>query len=642
MGFTPIDESEIVTASSGVSGFTPISNDEIMPTQPAAQPDFIDSIWSGIKNTPSTALNLAKAIPTGVSNLVHLPGDLYNAGLDAKDWAASEMFDTPFIPRGTAEEAAKRYGRAENTLKGMATIGTGIATGGVGGGVLSSAVTAGAGLTGLDKLLQAVGISKATTPEEDVASLGTNIGTGIGFGATAKAVESLTGKASDLANTIDRKSLGTRQSDYGKASDSRTVESPSGVTETFVKSSLNDLLENNKLGLSRDPAKVSKIVEGKSLDLATKIDDVITKFDESGAVPAEPYFGGAVEYLKSGKVPADLIPSYLEKLKNLDDAIRQEGKGSLSFLQQQKVALGKSYDPADKVLSGFNRAIYKDLKTSIEQYAPEIKPLNQELAKYIVTEPIVNRALKASENTSPLTQLRDLLWSTGGIGVPTYVGSVLGGPVGTAVGAGVGLGTKALASPTGQALIARVLRNGPAVEGAAEAVSQLSKPENLTTIYSGPNAERSSKLSELLNKTAGKKMEKLPVSQVIEEVKKDPVDHAIMLLESGGKVDAKNPNSTASGLFQLLKGTAKSLGVKDVFNAADNYEGYKKLKQETIDRFGKSDPATIYAAHYLGAPTLQKVLDGEPLTDAQKEQVKELQDVLLPRLMKIYNGLVEV
>lgn len=128
-------------------------------------------------------------------------------------------------------------------------------------------------------------------------------------------------------------------------------------------------------------------------------------------------------------------------------------------------------------------------------------------------------------------------------------------------------------------------------------------------------------------------------AQIIEEIQKDPVDHAIMLMESGGDPNAKNPESSASGLFQLVSKTAKSLGVEDVFDPKQNYEGYKKLKERTVKEFKSSDPALIYASHYLGEPTLKKWLNKEDLTEEQQAQVNYLETVLLPKLKKIYLGI---
>lgn len=130
-----------------------------------------------------------------------------------------------------------------------------------------------------------------------------------------------------------------------------------------------------------------------------------------------------------------------------------------------------------------------------------------------------------------------------------------------------------------------------------------------------------------------------PVSDVIKAIKSDPVDHSIAILESGLDPKAKNPDSTAKGIFQLLDGTAKNLGVKNALDAGENYDGFLKLKKENA-KFGSS-PQMVYAAHYLGAPTLSKWLNGDKLTEAQTAQVKELETVLLPRLMKIYSKLTK-
>ena len=204
---------------------------------------------------------------------------------------------------------------------------------------------------------------------------------------------------------------------------------------------------------------------------------------------------------------------------------------------------------------------------------------------------------------------------------------------------------KALADATSKAAVAG------GAKGAQSVLGNLLK--NTISQAGGPQKQDTS-IPQLLDSVTGSQpskgenMDKLPAKQIIEQIKENPVDHAIMLMESNGDVNAKNKNSTASGLFQLITSTAKKLGVKDVFDPAENYAGYQKLKEDTIKQFGRSDVATIYASHFLGAPTLKKWMNGERLTDAQKAQVKELQNVLLPRLERIYskitkdNGVTEV
>lgn len=128
----------------------------------------------------------------------------------------------------------------------------------------------------------------------------------------------------------------------------------------------------------------------------------------------------------------------------------------------------------------------------------------------------------------------------------------------------------------------------------------------------------------------------MDLTEVKALVAADPIDQAVMMMESSGDPDAKNPDSTAGGLFQLIKKTAKNLGVKDVFNPEQNYKGYKKLREENETRFKTSDPQVVYAAHYLGAPLLDKWRKGKDLTEDEAARVKNLREVLLPRFMGFY------
>ncbi len=123
---------------------------------------------------------------------------------------------------------------------------------------------------------------------------------------------------------------------------------------------------------------------------------------------------------------------------------------------------------------------------------------------------------------------------------------------------------------------------------------------------------------------------------VMEDIKADPYYHATALTESELDPKAKNPNSSASGLFQLTKGTAKALGVKDVFDAQQNFDGFKKLTEENKARFG-NDPETLYAAHFLGAPLLAKLQRGAELTEEEKAIVQEFLHVALPHFQKNYD-----
>lgn len=210
---------------------------------------------------------------------------------------------------------------------------------------------------------------------------------------------------------------------------------------------------------------------------------------------------------------------------------------------------------------------------------------------------------------------------------------------------------KALAEGTTNAAVAGASRGAQSVlnrlltstlgEKPKEDSKQTPLAKTLSSVVGIPEASATENITSKSLKLGDDMYKGQPEKKVIEAIKEDPTDHAIALLESSLKPDAKNPKSTAKGIFQLLDGTAKSLGVKDSLDAGDNYDGYLKLKAQAIKAFKDDSPQMIYANHYLGQTVLKKWLDGKSLTDKEAAQVRELKTVLLPRLTKIYNRLLK-
>lgn len=126
------------------------------------------------------------------------------------------------------------------------------------------------------------------------------------------------------------------------------------------------------------------------------------------------------------------------------------------------------------------------------------------------------------------------------------------------------------------------------------------------------------------------------IAEIEARIDADPVDSTIYEMESSRNPLAKNPTSTASGGFQLLKKTAASLGVKDVFDLEQNYQGYLRLKDEA-KRFVE-EPSDYYAFHYLGQPTFLAWKRGKVLTNKQQSQVDFLEEKLLPKFERIYRA----
>lgn len=260
---------------------------------------------------------------------------------------------------------------------------------------------------------------KTDTPVEDFVEGGAlNTLVSGGLKTVGSGIRAVTNKFPELASAIDRKSLGARVGDYGKASGTRMIETPEGEIETFVKSKLDDLLESGELGKSRDPGDLAKTIEGNTRSINNDIESKIASYDEAvaqGTAPAaKPEFDGSLNYLAKGEVPAHDVDSYLNELDELNTGITKEG-GSLKYLQEQKKAYSSKWKAAAKnedPKAGFYRALYDDLKTSIEKHVPEVKGLNSELQKYMVVDPIVDRAVRARDASSPLdVSLRRLISS---------------------------------------------------------------------------------------------------------------------------------------------------------------------------------------------------------------------------------------
>ena len=168
------------------------------------------------------------------------------------------------------------------------------------------------------------------------------------------------------------------------------------------------------------------------------------------------------------------------------------------------------------------------------------------------------------------------------------------------------------------------------------------------TIESGTKAGmRTSQISNLANSVFGdnKPMQnnsnnsnKPPEIKAVEaQIDADPYTKTLYEFESSRNPYAKNKESSAKGGFQFVDATAKALGLEDPMDLAASYEAVKKLIEADKANFG-DDPIMLYSAHYLGAPTLKKVLAGEPLEEKQLRQFEYLRDVLIPKFKRMYEA----
>lgn len=100
--------------------------------------------------------------------------------------------------------------------------------------------------------------------------------------------------------------------------------------------------------------------------------------------------------------------------------------------------------------------------------------------------------------------------------------------------------------------------------------------------------------------------------------------NAVLMTESGGRQNAVSPKG-ATGLMQLMPGTARDLGV-DPANPADNLEGGSRYLQQMMDRYG--DQQTALMAYNWGPGNVDRWLATGRTTPVPAETRTYVQRVL--------------
>lgn len=302
----------------------------------------------------------------------------------------------------------------------------------------------------------------------------------------------------DTGKGLQRFSMGLRQSDLTKKGNALLetgIDSEGNVIrKTQVTKSFDNLIENNTLGQSRDPNVLYENAINAKDDIEREIQKKIREVDKSGVKIEMPSFSNAEKYLKNNRVDVTEIKNYEKIIDDFKAAIKNESKFvepdfpvlydefgkvipkteftgmskaveewkkvnaqrsrlSLDVINKQKKVFGEKYREGPQADPGFWRAFYKDLKTHIERYAPDVQQLNKKKQDLVVAEPILLRNKKAAEKPMTAQDVkRAMLWTTGGGGLPGAA-FLTGSPVlGALLAGGLALaGTKQGQNLTGRA-----------------------------------------------------------------------------------------------------------------------------------------------------------------------------------------------
>jgi Transglycosylase SLT domain len=447
-----------------------------------------------------------------------------------------------------------------------------------------------------------------------------------------KGISYVTEKAPQWSEKLLNRSAGAKPSDFVKSA-KQQEEVLQKTGQTSLALSLKKAREEGVFANAADEEIVYKNIIGKQKEIGSEIDTIIKRADNvKGNIKVYPKFENAEKYIKS-QIPADEVPSALKELEKYKTALREQGDGSLSFLQEQKIILGdKVYPEGYAVREGLDNAIRKDLRQTIEKVtasalpnqAGAIRSLNRRWGALDEVRPIVRREMSKDMAASQPQSWKDFLRTSGGYGVPLIGGTIAsaatGDPKWLGLGAAYAGGSHFLGSPGGaakvgeflQKLSAKPIKATELAKGPKTPTNLYRIPQVLGSVNSSKQKEISSQdvtkqlLSELERNEGSKgttNIKKQNVSYLINQ--QPPLVQAVISAESAGNPSAKS-KAGALGLMQVMPANLKKLGIDDGLNPEQNIKAGIAILSEELERYG--DERLALAAYNAGSPKVNAAI----------------------------------
>jgi soluble lytic murein transglycosylase-like protein len=495
---------------------------------------------------------------------------------------------------------------------------------------------------------------QAIAPESQYAGLVGALAAPAAVSGAAKAASSIAPSLEDVGMGLQRKARGARASDY-KLAKNAIIETVEGDTTTQLKKSFDNLIEKGTLGKSIDPESMYPKLQAAKEAAEDSIQSVLKGTEAKvGPVPS-PSFDKTLEYV-SKNIAANDVDKYLNEVISLQDALRREGKGSLVYLNQQKKIIGENWKNSPQSDPGFWRTLYRDMKGHIEKYAPEVKDLNKQKQDLIVVSPIIERGFKATGADYDIGKVMQLLYTSGGAGLAG--GAILGAATGdTEAGILGALTLRALATPKGQNLAGKLATNlskampkdvAAASLGDLATIAGKAAPKDLqpsaTESAALPEMDIDAQIEAVTREIEALRGETAPAPESVKVGKQNisiptgedfapaSLVKAVMKVESGGKQEAVSPKG-ATGLMQLMPGTARELGV-DPKDPKQNVEGGSKYLQQMLNKYGSKELAL--AAYNWGPGNIDRAIKKVKAAGKKVTWQSVLDEVKVPKETRNY------
>lgn len=495
------------------------------------------------------------------------------------------------------------------------------------GANVAKAAGTGAGAAGLQTFLSTPGtVEERLSAAQEIAGPAALIAGGAG--GVGEAISAAGTSLSSLGKSARRSALGATLADYKKTVGKRQIDiDPTTGVQSLTQKGLDNVIEKGYLGDTVNPAEAYQNAQNSIVRLENQLDDKIASVEKEGVKIKTPQFIDIQRKIQKGTgYTVDEQDTYLKKIGEIRRLIQERGKNSLAFLQEQKKAYGKKYNPKGESTEAlFNRDVYHALQNEVEKYVPEAKSINTEVQSLLLTRPILEKGVAAESDVfrALANRIGKAGFTTGGVFGTGAAGLLGAGPAAGLGILGAALGSKPVQDIIGQGLsrpqdLATALSRMGVQAGAADrpeimpmfppieaAISDTNEidysqysVDELKAIARGTETQPEAPAPSVSTKPATKQN----ISALI--AKQPPIIQAIIDTESSGNPNARSEVG-AVGLMQLMPGTANDLGV-DPLDPVKNIEGGTRYYNQMRKKF--PDMKTAIASYNWGPGNMAKAV----------------------------------